>query len=62
MDKQLTKAYIKVMQAYLDDKVIEFKPKWTNGDHWRPLDRQRWNFDYFDYRIGVTTYIDTENE
>jgi len=49
--KEKTKEYIKIMQAYLDGKKIEFRNR-AGDTIWRPADKNHgWNFHDVEYRI-----------
>lgn len=49
MTREETKKAIKVMQAYVDGKTIEFNP--VGSDDWIEEDNPNWNYNYFNYRI-----------
>lgn len=45
-----TEESIKVMQAYLAGKLVEFKPVNTDED-WKVCGIPRWNFEDYEYRV-----------
>lgn len=49
-DIKTTKKHIEVMQAFIDDKEIECKPKFQD-DHYRKVSKPTWDFLNYTYRI-----------
>ena len=54
MNIEQTKEAIRVMQAYVDGKEVEFK--WGSMD-WNSTDKPEWNWSAYDYRIKPTAKL-----
>lgn len=54
MNIEETKEAIRVMQAYVDGKEVEFK--WGSMD-WNSTDKPEWNWSAYDYRIKPTATL-----
>ena len=54
MSIEQTKEAIRVMQAYVDGKEVEFK--WMSKD-WNSTDKPEWNWSAYDYRIKPTATL-----
>ena len=51
MTREQTIEAIRIMQAYVDGKEVEFK--WMSKD-WNSTDKPEWNWSAYDYRIKPT--------
>ncbi len=47
-----TKEYIEVMQAFLDGKKIEYRPKFS--EKWMKVTTPTWNFHEYEYRKAIS--------
>ena len=54
MTREQTIEAIRVMQAYVDGKEVEFK--WGSMD-WNSTDKPEWNWSAYDYRIKPTATL-----
>lgn len=54
MNPEQTKEAIRVMQAYVDGKEVEYK--WGLMD-WNSIDKPEWNWSAYDYRIKPTATL-----
>lgn len=54
MNIEQTIEAIRVMQAYVDGKEVEFK--WMSKD-WNSTDKPEWNWSAYDYRIKPTAKL-----
>ena len=54
MTREQTIEAIRIMQAFVDGKEVEFK--WMSKD-WDSTDKPEWNWSAYDYRIKPTTTI-----
>ena len=54
MNIEQTKEAIRVMQAFVDGKEVEFK--WGSMD-WNSTDKPEWNWSAYDYRIKPTATL-----
>ena len=54
MTREQTIEAIRIMQAYVDGKEVEFK--WMSKD-WNSTDKPEWNWSAYDYRIKPTATI-----
>ena len=54
MNREQTIEAIRVMQAYVDGKEVEFK--WGSMD-WNSTDKPEWNWSAYDYRIKPTATL-----
>ena len=54
MTREQTIEAIRVMQAYVDGKEVEFK--WMSKD-WNSNDKPEWNWSAYDYRIKPTATL-----
>ncbi len=54
MTREQTIEAIRVMQAYVDGKELEFK--WGSMD-WNSTDKPEWNWSAYDYRIKPTAKL-----
>ena len=54
MTREQTIEAIRVMQAYVDGKEVEFK--WASMD-WNSTDKPEWNWSAYDYRIKPTATL-----
>ena len=54
MTREQTIEAIRVMQAYVDGKEVEFK--WGSMD-WNSTDKPEWNWSAYDYRIKPTPVL-----
>ena len=54
MTREQTIEAIRVMQAYVDGKEVEFK--WMSKD-WNSTDKPEWNWSAYDYRIKPTATL-----
>ena len=54
MTREQTIEAIRVMQAYVDGKEVEFK--WGSMD-WNSTDKPEWNWSAYDYRIKPTAKL-----
>ena len=54
MTREQTIESIRIMQAYVDGKEVEFK--WMSKD-WNSTDKPEWNWSAYDYRIKPTATL-----
>ena len=54
MTREQTIEAIRIMQAYVDGKEVEFK--WGSMD-WNSTDKPEWNWSAYDYRIKPTATL-----
>ena len=54
MTREQTIEAIRIMQAYVDGKEVEFK--WMSKD-WNSNDKPEWNWSAYDYRIKPTATL-----
>ena len=54
MTREQTIEAIRIMQAYVDGKEVEFK--WGSMD-WNSTDKPEWNWSAYDYRIKPTAKL-----
>ena len=54
MTREQTIEAIRIMQAYVDGKEVEFK--WMSKD-WNSTDKPEWNWSAYDYRIKPTATL-----
>ncbi len=49
--EESVKQQIKIMQAFIDGKDVQFREKGDTRDDWSDHTDDGWNFDFFEYRI-----------
>ena len=54
MTREQTLEAIRIMQAFVDGKEVEFK--WMSKD-WDSTDKPEWNWEHYDYRIKPTATL-----
>jgi hypothetical protein len=60
MNKEQTIEAIRVMQAFVDGKEVEFKllsREYLSNNEWRTMAKPAWDFDRYTYRIKPTAKL-----